>query len=145
MQRHFLFAIFGIVVGVGAVLSAPARPLYEPPAPPPPRVVIELNGTAWLGPYAKSKRIYLLEPDGTVSYRSAVGKAAGKGKVFTGRGTWRLEGDELFFEHYINPQVKLLEFRGIVRDANTIVGEVNMLQTGEKFPATLERWTVPGN
>jgi hypothetical protein len=130
---------FMLALGIGH--AAPARPLYEPEEPPmlPALVIGGLNGTAWLGKYNTVDRVFIFEPDGTVSYRTT----AKTSKVFKERGSWKLEGNILTFEHYINPKTKLMEFRGTVKDANTIVGEATYLPLkGKKAPQTLQR-TMP--
>ncbi len=103
------------------------------PAP----VMVDLNGSAWLGKYRAANRIFIFEADGTLSYRSAASKVA---KAFKNGGSWKLEGDKLHFEHFINPNQKLMEFHGTVKDANTIVGEATFfLKGGAKQEQTLQR------
>ena len=129
------------VLMVGIAHAAPARPLYEPeePAKLPVPVIGGSNGTAWLGKYNTVDRVFVFEPDGTVSYRTTLKTS----KVFKGRGSWKLDGNILTFEHYINPKSKLMEFRGTVKDGNTIVGEATyLLLNGKKALQTLQRTTL---
>ena len=124
-------------LAIGIALAVPAQPLYEPEAPPkaPAVIVVNLNGTAWLGKYVSTNRTFIFEPDGTLSYKSATKT------VFKNRGQWRLEGNTLHFEHWINPAIKLMEFRGTFKDANTIIGE-SVTKAGGKTTQTLQRTTV---
>ena len=77
------------------------------------RKYVDLNNTAWLGRYNAVARTFIFEADGTLSYRSSTSKVA---KGLKNRGFWRLEGNNLFFEHYISPNSKLMEFRGTGRE-----------------------------
>jgi hypothetical protein len=136
MQRYLLTSVAFFLVTLSVAYAIPARPLYLPPEPPrppvaPPPVPTNLAGTAWLGKYSTVNRIFILEGDGTVSYRAPASKAA----PFKNRGTWRVEGNTLIFEHFV------MEFRGVIQDANSIVG-VSTLKTGAKTPQTLQRTTL---
>jgi hypothetical protein len=127
---------FVLALGIGH--AAPARPLYEPEEPPklPALIIGGSNRTAWLGKYNTVDRVFIFEPDGTVSYRTI----AKTSKVFKERGFWKLEGNNLTFDHFINPKTKVMEFHGIVKDANTIVGEATyLLLNGKKALQTLQR------
>ena len=140
MLRVFLLLI-GFAFGAGIVFTAPARPLYQPEDPPklPARAVqVNLAGTAWLGKYSTVNRIFIFEADGTLSYKSTTAK----GKAFPNRGSWRVVGDVLEFEHFINPKQKLMQFRGTIKDANTIVGEATMLSNNMKSMQTMQRTTL---
>src|SRR5437868_3809011 len=130
MKYILLFANVWLALAVSIAVAVPARPLYEPEEPPKPasRIVADLNGSAWTGKYNTITRIFVFEADGTLSYKSA----AVAGKIFKNRGSWKLEGDILSFEHFINPNNKLMHFRGKVADANSIVGESVILTTGAK-------------
>lgn len=137
MQRFFLVTLASFAVAVGVAVSAPARPLYEPPPvpkPPPPRQMVNLNGTAWQGKYGVANRVYIFEPDGTISYKSSPLVKAG----IKNRGIWRLEGDMLYFDHNIGA-AKMLEFRGKVQGPDSIVGEQVMVKTGVKSQVTMQR------
>ena len=139
------------IISISALLLAltasvgrgvPAVPLYTP-APKSPQVAkpainLDLRGTAWLGKYSASPRTFTFEPDGTISYKTT-------GKIhYKNRGMWRLEGNTLIFEHWLtNPANKIMDFRGTIRDPNSIVGE-STLRTGAKTMQTLQR-TVVGN
>lgn len=142
MQRLIL-SIAGFAFAVGIAVAAPAQPRYEPKDPPkaPTAVRVDLAGTAWIGKYGAAVRTFVFEADGTVSYRSGTA-AALKARVIQKRGFWKLQGNTLYFEHYINPQNKLIEFRGTVTDANTIIGEQIMLQTGQKLNVTMQRMNL---
>ena len=137
MRRLYLLSLAGFVIAVGVAVSAPARPLYEPPPPakpPLPRVIVNLAGTSWNGKYNVANRIYLFEPDGTVSYKSSpVAKVAIKN-----RGTWRLEGDTLHFDHNIGA-AKMMEFHGKFQGPDTIVGEQFMTKTGVRTQVTMKQ------
>lgn len=139
MKRMPFLMLTWFVLALGIGHAAPARPLYEPEAPPKlPAPVIGLNGTAWLGKYNTIDRVFIFEPDGTVSYRTTAKTA----KIFKDRGFWKFDGNILTFEHYINPNSKLMEFHGTVKDANTIVGEATyVLLKGKKALQTLQRTT----
>jgi hypothetical protein len=138
MPRLFLIMI-AFATGAGILVAAPARPLYQPEDPPklPARAVqVNLVGTAWVGKYISINRIFTFEPDGTLSYKAA----SGKGKGFANRGTWRVVGDVLEFEHYTNPNQKLMHFRGTIKDGNTIVGEATFLLNNTKSAQTMTRF-----
>lgn len=141
MQRIVL-TLISCTCLIGMAGSAPVRPLFEPketpPSPPPRRVVVDLTNTVWQGKYHTTTRFFVFEADGTLSYRSAT-KA---GKLFKNRGTWRLEGNVLIFEHFINPNTKLMHFRGTIQNSSTIVGEATYPQQGTKANQTLQRTTL---
>ncbi|MSQ93412.1 MAG: hypothetical protein EXR98_02525 [Gemmataceae bacterium] len=140
MNRFFLCSLFLFSLMVGITVAAhPARPLYEPPDPPKPLapVVVNLAGSAWLGKYAAANRTYIFEADGTLSYKTATVT------IFKNRGAWRLEGNTIYFEHHIGIKAKkTLEFRGVLKDPNTIVGEQTMVVTGAKTNVTMQRTMV---
>jgi hypothetical protein len=142
MRSALGLSIVWIALAFSLAHAAPARPLYQPTSPPAPpvRKFVNLNNTAWLGKYNAVARTFIFEPDGTLSYRSPTSKAA---KGFKNRGFWKLEGNNLFFEHYINPNSKLMEFRGTVIDGNTIVGEATYLLLRTKAPQTMQRAATP--
>lgn len=137
MPRVFLFVIIMVATLPNCIVAHPARPLYVPPPPPkaPVRPVLNLNGTAWLGAYLTSNRIFTFEADGTLSYKiSAASKISTKN-----RGTWSFDGETLRFEYYINAKNKLMEFRGRFQDENTIVGESIIIRTGVSSRQSLIR------
>ncbi len=137
MPRIVGLSILWIALALALAHAAPARLPYEPADAPkmPAQVTVDLNGTAWLGKYLAANRTFIFETDGTLSYKSA----AKTSKGFKNRGSWKLEGNRLYFEHYINPNQKLMEFRGIIRDANTIVGEATFPVKGTKEQQMLQR------
>src|SRR5687768_12634469 len=130
MKRIFGISLVWSTLAFALSLAAPARPLYEPEPPlkpPEPRAFVNLSGTAWLGKYAAANRTYVFEADGTVSY-STTGKT-----MFKGRGQLKFVGDTITFNHHIGVAGKtVMEFRGVVKDTNTIVGEQIMINTGAK-------------
>jgi len=142
MKRILAMVFVWSMLAFGLAIAAPARPLYEPEPPPkapPPQTFVNLSGSAWLGKYNVANRTYIFEADGTVSY-STTGKT-----MFKNRGSWKLMGDNLFFDHHIGVAgKKTLEFRGVVKDTNTIVGVQTMLTTGVKSNVTMQRTAMPG-
>jgi hypothetical protein len=139
MRFVFLFGFVSFTLAASLVSAAPARPLYEPEeaAKPPAPAIGGLTGTAWLGKYSTVNRVFIFEPDGTLSYRST----AKTSKILKGRGSWKLEGNILTFEHFINPNSKLMHFRGTIKDANTIVGEATFPLLKTSAAQTLQRTT----
>ena len=142
MKRIVGLTLVWSLIAFAMAIAHPARPLYEPeapPKPPPPRAFVNVTGTAWAGKYNAANRTYVFEADGTVSY-SSTGKT-----VFKGRGNWQLVGDTLHFTHHIGVAGKTtMEFRGVVKDADTIVGEQVMTATGAKTTVTMKRTANPG-
>ena len=140
MRRMAAICFAWSMLALGIAHAVPARPLYEPPAPatPPKVTFIDLKGTAWAGKYGVTNRIYIFEADGSISY-SSTGKT-----VFKIRGNWKFDGINLFFDHHTGTKKISYEFRGIVKDANTIVGEQTLVTTGAKSPATMTRTVMPG-
>ena len=137
MQRVCGMVLAWSVLAVGLASAVPARPLYVPePAPkqPEPRPLINLGGTTWLGKYTVADRIYTFEVDGTVSYKSS---PATKVSI-KNRGNWKFDGVQFYFDHHIGTN-KLIEFRGVLQDGNTIVGEQTILKTGVKSPVVMKR------
>ncbi|HZZ78794.1 MAG TPA: hypothetical protein VFE62_09770 [Gemmataceae bacterium] len=142
MRRILGITIAWIVLAIGLARAAPARPLYTPSVrpTPPTRKVFDLHNSAWLGKYNAAARTFIFEADGTLSYKVPTSKL---GKSYKNRGFWRLEGNTVFFEYYINPKQKLMEFRGTMVDINTIVGEAHYLLNGSRTKQTLHREPVP--
>jgi hypothetical protein len=138
MNRMLALMIAWSALALGVAHAVPARPLYEPPAFPkaPVRVGIDLNGTAWLGKYNAVNRIFVFEADGTLSYKATTAK----GKLFKNRGTWKLDGANLSFEHNTGAKT-VMQFQGIVKDANTIVGAATYTLTNKKAEQSLQRTT----
>lgn len=114
--------------------AVPVRPLFEPE--PPPKLAVpmftNLSGSAWLGKYNALPRIFVFETDGTLSYSSTAGKT-----LFKNRGSWKVDGNVLIFEHNIGAN-KVMDFKGVIQDADTIVGE-SITKTGVKAQQTLKR------
>ena len=122
MTRILVCSIAFFVLAIGIAHAIPARPLYEPLiATAPPAMAVNLNGTSWSGKYNAVNRIFVFEADGTLSYRTA--SKAGKTKEYKNRGEWKLEGNSLYFQYYMSPKTMLMEFRGTIQDAYTVVGE----------------------
>ncbi len=142
MQRYLLSTITTLVAAISIAYAIPARPLYVPPEPPraptpAPVVSVYLGGSAWLGKLNAINRLFVFEADGTVSYRTPASKA----NPIKGRGSWRVEGNTLIFDHFITKGNTILEFRGTIKDSNTIVGE-STSKTGGKTMQTLQRTTL---
>ncbi len=141
MQRLLLFSMSWFVLAISIAHGVPARPLYEPETPPkapPPPVEADLRGTAWLGKYNAIQRIFIFEADGSLSYKSSTATSA----IFKQRGKWWLDGTTLYFEHNVGAK-KVMDFRVIVMDGATIVGESILTTGGAKSQQTLKRTTVP--
>lgn len=133
-----ILTCFALTVSIAYAI--PARPLYvpdDPPKAPVVRVVPNIAGTAWLGKYSATQRLFVFEADGTVSYRSP----ASKTNPIKNRGSWRVEGSTLIFDHFITKGNIIMEFRGVIQDPNTIVGE-SWTKAGIKTPQTMQRTTV---
>jgi hypothetical protein len=104
----------------------PAKPLFEPsPAIvlPPRPLAVNLSGTSWQGKYNTVNRIFIFEPDGTLSFQVTTVKGLKNPKVYKNYGNWRQENDKITFSYGNNPGNILMEFRGTLIDANTIEGE----------------------
>jgi hypothetical protein len=141
MPRYLTCVIVFFALTLGIAHAVPVRPLYEPAFPvAPPSTIVNLNGTSWLGKYQTINRIFIFEPDGSLSYRTTIGKAGGK--IYKNRGVWKLEGNVLTFDYFTTPANKLMEFRGTVIDADTIVGEATYRLNIPKAQQTLKRTTV---
>jgi hypothetical protein len=126
VQRMLLFLFAWSALALGAAQAVPARLPYEPPPAPEP-VVPDLRGTTWTGwnDGVKADWIVLFEPDGTLNYRY--------GNATYRNGTWKLEGDALYYES----NKKYAEFRGIFQ-GNVINGEAWNV-TGLRWQIHLQR------
>src|SRR5580698_7680165 len=104
MRRIFGLSMVMMAGALGLAHAAPARLPYEPGEAPkmPVKLAVDLTGTAWLGKYMAANRTFIFEADGTLSYQSVTAKGK-TGTRFKNRGFWKLEGDKLYFEHYVNP------------------------------------------
>src|SRR2546430_2530509 len=93
MKRVHVLSITCIVAAVSIAHAVPARPLYEPPDPPTP-VVFTLGGTHWFGTCYAENFWIIFEKQGTINwgYGQLDAKKAGS------NGTWKLEGNNLYFE-----------------------------------------------
>jgi hypothetical protein len=121
MRRNHFLALLVFAVTISGALGHPARPLYVPaPAAkaPPPRLIADLRGTAWKGKYLTANRIFTFESDGTLSF-----KQSPKTKDTKKMGVWNFDGETLYFEYLNKSGNKLMEFRGKLRDPNTLFGE----------------------
>ncbi len=136
MIRLISFTALLFVLSAATSRGVPAVPLYVPKPTRPqtvlPAIIKDMRGTAWLGKYSAATRTYIFEPDGTLSYKTTTKT------IYKNRGSWRLEGDTLIFTYWTTPANKLMDFRGTVKDFNSIVGEAT-LRTGAKSMQTLKR------
>ena len=108
-------------LGFGVAGAVPARPLYEPPEPP--KIAApDLRDTAWQGIEAPDRNIYF-HSDGQLSYT--------RGQA--GFGTWRLEGNVVYFE--FNKCYR--EFRGVFQ-GDVIQGDSWNI-AGKRWMTTLKR------
>lgn len=110
---------------VAAASAAPARPLYEPPAPPR-LVLIDLRNTQWHGTEPADRNIFF-HADGSLGYLQGQ-------KSF---GTWKITGDTIYFE--FNNRYR--EFRGVIK-GNVIQGE-SWNVTGKRWQTLLDRTPMP--
>lgn len=108
-------------LAVGTALAVPARPLYEPPAPPK-VAVIDLRDSFWQGVEAPDRNIFF-HGDGQLSYSRSQ----------KGFGTWYVEGNVVYFEF----NKKYREFRGTIQ-GSVIQGE-SWNVTGKRWTSTLQR------
>lgn len=135
MKRSALLMLAWLTLAFSVAHAIPARPLYEPlESGPPAFAMANFQGSEWSGKYLTLNRIFIFEADGSLSYKSNPKTIKG----FKNRGSWKLDGGNLTFEHHISVNNKLLEFRGIIQDANTIVGEVTY-KNGNKVQQTFQR------
>jgi hypothetical protein len=131
MLRFGAYLFAWLLSASSLALAVPARPLYQPPpaVKTPARPTVNLNGTTWQGTYLDAIRVFIFEPDGTISY-----KASAKTKVINRKcGTWKFDGETLTFEHYHNLKNVLMEYRGKLQDAKTIVGESTTRKGGRSL------------
>lgn len=136
MKRLIATLLLFAAVAFGFADAKPARPLFEPEVPPKMAapVVVNLAGTTWLGKYGVTDRYFAFEADGTVSYWTAA-----KTKMYKLRGNWKSDGVNFFFDHHTGTKKISLEFRGVIKDADTIVGEQTLVLTGAKSPVTMKK------
>jgi hypothetical protein len=107
--------------------GAPSRPLYEPPEPAP--LTVDLRGTTWQGQDHVANYRVTFEPDGTMTY--------GYNNRFNRGGSWKLEGNKLYFE--VNKKYR--EFNGIV-NGDILQGD-SWNVTGKRWQTNLRRVAVP--
>jgi hypothetical protein len=106
-----------------ALQAVPARPRYEPPEPP---ILIDLRGTTWQGKdLTVANRVYVFESDGTLHY--------GKNNPSSLKGSWKLDGNEVYFE--MNNRFR--EFKGIIQ-GDTMTGE-SWNKSGKRWQTTFHR------
>src|SRR5262245_35338580 len=114
MRSIRLQSMIGVFLAFGAADAIPARPSYQPSRPP--AQLVNLSGSAWLGKIHLQSRIYTFEADGTLTID----------RVHKNRGSWKQEGNLISFTS-INTKTGqvVMEFRGQITDARTIVGEAD--------------------
>jgi hypothetical protein len=101
MKRTSLFLLACLVFALGVAQGVPARPRYEP-IEPPSRAPLALAGTHWFGKCYVDNFWIIFEPNGTITNGYNMNK--------WNNGTWKLEGNNLYFEM----NNKYLQFRGTV-------------------------------
>jgi hypothetical protein len=126
-MRRWLACSWLLIATCGLV-AAPVRPLYEAPEPPTPHTIGSLAGTYWFGKCYTDNFWIIFEEQGTINwgYGSLDAKKAGS------TGTWRLQGNEVYFEF----NKKTLEFRGTT-DGQTIKG-MTFNDSGARYPTYLK-------
>ena len=129
MKRMPLLAFAWYVLVLGALDGAPARPLFEPEAPPSQPATISLAGTYWFGKCYVDNFWIIFEPNGTITYGYTGNK--------WNSGSWKLEGNSLYFEM----NKKYLEFRGTIQ-GDTIQGESWNVQ-GSRWQTFFKRSVAP--
>ena len=119
-----LLACCFVLIALGVLDAAPARPIYEPPKPAGP---ISLAGTYWFGKCYVDNYWMIFEEQGTINwgYGQLDAKKAGS------TGTWKLEGNKLYFEF----NQKTLEFKGTT-DGQLIEG-LTFNNSGSRYPTSL--------
>lgn len=103
--------------------AVPVRPLYEPPAQPGPQVGISLGNTTWSGRLYHDGEQVTFHPDGTLTYGAEPNGS---------RGSWRLTGNQLYFE--IN---KWSEYQTIV--SGDVISGAGWNKGGQKCQPFLRR------
>ena len=129
MMRVLGWTLFLFMTALGVAHGVPARPLYVPePTPKAPLFKsLDLRGTTWSGKDAVPNYVIVFMPDGTLQY------GIGKVTVKTGKASWKLEGDHLYFE--MNNQYR--EFKGKVV-GDLIVGD-SWNKAGKTWKTELRR------
>ena len=122
-----LLACCFVLIALGVLDAAPARPRYEPEPPPAPPAPISLGGTYWFGTCYADNFWLIFEEQGTINwgYGQLDAKKAGS------TGTWKLEGKKVYFEF----NQKTLEFQGTT-DGQIIEG-LTFNNSGSRFPTSL--------
>ncbi|MBI2808852.1 MAG: hypothetical protein HYX68_28040 [Planctomycetes bacterium] len=117
-----------MLMGTGLVNAAPARPRYDPPPRATPGTPLSLAGTYWFGKCYADNFWIIFEEQGTINwgYGQLDAKKAGS------TGTWRLEGNKVYFEF----NRKTLEFQGTT-DGQIIQG-LTFNNSGSRYVTTLK-------
>lgn len=127
MLRLVAYSVAMLGAAIGMAQAVPARPLYEPTDPP--RSLArpaELHNTAWVGTESADRNLFF-HSDGTLGYTRTQ-------KAF---GTWKLEGNNLYFE--FNNRYR--EFRGTIQ-GNVIQGE-SWNRVGKRWQTRLQPAAIP--
>jgi hypothetical protein len=125
MKRILTCIVVWSILALGIAQAVPARPLYEPPDPPNPPPMLDLNETLWKGAEAADQYI-LFHADGTLSFFPQS----------RGGGSWKKEGNTVYFE--INKGYR--EFRGSIQ-GDIIQGD-SWNVAGKRWNTVLKR--APG-
>jgi hypothetical protein len=126
-MRHGL-AIAWLVAVVVCVQAAPRQPRFEPPEPPERPAPISLAGTYWYGKCYADNFWLIFEEQGTINWGYGNLDAKKSGST----GTWRLDGNRIYFEF----NKKTLEFEGTT-DGTTLKG-LTFNNSGSRFPTMLK-------
>lgn len=126
MPQKLAVTLACFVLALSFAHAVPARPLYVPEDPPKRAVELNLRGTTWVGQDLIANRIMEFMADGTLRYGVA-------GKLTYDKASWKLEGDDLYFE--MNNQYR--EFKGKVI-GDTIVGK-SWNKVGTRWDTNLRR------
>lgn len=126
MKRLLAYVL--MLIGLGVLDAAPARPLYDPPPPPKQAAPFSLAGTYWFGKCYVDNFWIIFEEQGTINwgYGQLDAKKAGS------TGTWKLEGKKVYFEF----NKKTLEFEGTTD--GVIMEGLTFNNSGSRYPTALK-------